>query len=150
MSRHPFRLTTLKRLREAERDQRRAELADALAADALLLERIERLGREADAWRQQTRHAAAGTVDVDQWAQANRYRWLMRAQQQQLQEQRKKLEGEIERRRQALVEADRELKVVEKLEQRHDEAERLAALRSEQKILDEMGNRAHFRKEAER
>ncbi|HHK42190.1 MAG TPA: flagellar export protein FliJ, partial [Planctomycetaceae bacterium] len=53
-------------------------------------------------------------------------------------------------RRQALLEADRELKVVEKLEQRHDEAERLAALRSEQKILDEMGNRVHFRKEAER
>ncbi len=150
MSRRPFRLTTLKRLREAERDRRRGELADALAADALLLERIERLGREADAWRQQTRHAAAGTVDVDQWAQANRYRWLMRAQQQQLQEQRKKLEGEIERRRQALVEADRELKVVEKLEQRHDEAERLAALHSEQKMLDEMGNGAHCRKEAER
>ncbi len=149
MTRRPFRLATLKRLREAERDRRRSDLADALAAEQLLCEKIDRLSHEASAWQRQVRHAGSGRLDVDQLAQANRYRWLMTAQRQQLLSQRERLQAEIERRRAALVEADRELKAVEKLEQRHQHAEQAWLLRQEQKRLDEIGNRLSPLEEAE-
>ncbi len=149
MTRRPFRLATLKRLREAERDRRRSDLADALAAEQLLCEKIDRLSHEASAWQRQVRHAGSGRLDVDQLAQANRYRWLMTAQRQQLLSQRERLQAEIERRRAALVEADRELKAVEKLEQRHQHDEQTWLLRQEQKTLDEIGNRLSPLEEAE-
>jgi flagellar FliJ protein len=41
--------------------------------------------------------------------------------------------------------ARREVRTVEKLEEKHDEAEREAELRGEQTILDELANRARGR-----
>ena len=46
MAKFKFRLATLLRLREATRDQRRAELAEAYRADNVLREHLDRVGQE--------------------------------------------------------------------------------------------------------
>ncbi len=150
MSVRPFRLESIRRLREAQRDRRRAELADALSTERLLVQQIDQLRHEAEVWQRQARHAAGGDVNVDQLAHANRYRWLLLAQREQITLQRSKLQEEIERRRAALVEADRDLKSLEKLAERHHAAERALELQREQRELDEVGARNWLRREIER
>ena len=54
---------------------------------------------------------------------------------------RAELAPEIERRRQAVVEADRELKVLEKLSERQQAQFRLDQTRAEGKLLDEAAAR---------
>ena len=119
MAKFKFRLATLLKLREATRDERRAELAQAYQADSLLEKQQDRLRKELAGLLLQSRKVAEpGTVDVDQLLETQRYELVLRAQQSQLSAQRQTVAEEIERRRQVLVEADREVRVLEKLRQR--------------------------------
>jgi len=49
------------------------------------------------------------------------------------------LEQEIERRREAVVDADRQVRVLDKLRERREREHRYAAERAESKRLDEVG-----------
>jgi len=139
MAKFRFRLATLLKLREATRDERRAELAQAYQADALLEQQQDRLQRELAGLVLQSRKVAGpGTLDVDQLLQTQRYELFLRARQSQLADQRGTVAEEIERRRQILVEADREVRVLEKLRQRQLERHREEEGRREMKILDEV------------
>jgi flagellar export protein FliJ len=79
-----------------------------------------------------------GSLDVTQLLTAQRYQLALEAQNRKLADQAAKLAEEVERRRQSLVEADREVRVLDKLEQRKRQQHREASQRAETKVLDDV------------
>ena len=148
MAKFKFRLATLLRLREATRDQRRTELAEAYRVDDVLQQRIEQMDRELVALRTQCRQAAApGAIDIDQLVAAQRYELVLRAQRKQVSGQREQVAAEIERRRQVLVEANRDVRVLEKLREKQAKRHRQEENRREIKRLDEVAGRTVVRED---
>lgn len=144
-----FRLATLLRLREAGRDERRADLADALRADRVLEERVEQYDQDlAELLASAIETASAGPVNVDFLLSAQRYEILLRAERAETVRQRGLLATEIAKRQAALVEADREVRVLEKLRERHWERFRAEEERREQAQLDEFAVQGWLRQEA--
>jgi len=144
-----FRLTSLLRLREAARDERRRHLAEALRAESVLNEHRGGIERELLVLQRQARAATEpGTIDVDQLIESQRYEASLRVQAAIMTQQAAQLEAEIESRRQALVAADREVRVLEKLRQRDHEQFRFEQARREGKQMDEIASRQYQRKEA--
>lgn len=135
-----FRLQTLERLRDAARNHCREQLADALRVDELLRAQEEQLRTNLKLARG-IQVVPAGKVDVDRLLEAQRYEGAVLVEIQHVMNQRARVTEELERRREALVEADREVKVLEKLKAarraEHDQAER----RAEVKRLDEAAGR---------
>lgn len=140
MVRDRFRLQTLLRLREAARDERRELLADALRVEAVLREQAARLEAELEGARR-LQVLQAGPVDVDRLLAAQRFEATLRLEQQGLARQQAAVSQTIDERRAALVEADRELKVVEKLKARHTERVAQDEARALVKRLDEVAGR---------
>jgi flagellar export protein FliJ len=139
MASFQFRLATLLRLREAARDERRTHLADAQRAEQLILERLAAIDDELVAGRRQYVDAArARSVNVDLLTDLARYEMILKAQRQSADQQRQAVVAEVQKRRAALVVADRDVQVLEKLretqQQRHGEEEAL----QEFKRLDEL------------
>jgi len=134
-----FRLATLLRLREAARDERRSELAEAYRIDDLLKRQGDGLAEEMGRLRVQCRMAAGpGPVDVDRLVEAHRYELALRAHGQRVARQREAVAGEIGRRQQALVEANRDVRVLQKLRERQARRFRTEQDRREIKQLDEV------------
>lgn len=141
MRRFQFRLATVVRLREAVRDERRAQLADALAVQATLEEKLEGLQRDLDeARRLQT--APVGPVNVDRLLTGERYEVQLLAEQQTLKVQLSKVLTEVARRRAALVAADQDVRALEKLRASQHEAWRLDSDRELMRELDEAAGRS--------
>lgn len=139
MSRFTFRLAGLLRLRESTRDERRAALAEAFRVDDVLRRQMDRLDAEVAGLRDACRRAAGpGTVDLDHLVEAQRYETALRSQREAILRQRETVAAEIERRRQALVEADRDVRVLEKLRERQLEQHTREEARREVKRLDEV------------
>jgi flagellar protein FliJ len=143
-----FRLDTLLRLRMAERDQRRADLAKALRAEEMLGGERSRLEDEQHQIAERTRLLKApGEANVDALLHAHRYERVLVAQHQQLASQLAQIEAEVQRRRQVLVEADRQVRVLEKLRERQAAAHRANEAKLETKQLDEAGLVAYLRRQ---
>lgn len=138
MSKFKFRLETLKRLREAHRSERLVELAEALRAEEILAENSAQLAAEISELREQQRSAMVGRyLDVNRLLEAQRYELLLKARKQELSKQSILLEAEIERRRQALIEADREMRILEQLQNRRKSQHDQVIARREITQLDE-------------
>lgn len=142
MRKFRFRLATLLRLREAARDERRTQLGEAYHAEQKLMEHKAAVISEAEALRDGYGQAAKpGALDVDRLMNAHRHRLILEAQLKFIDEQAAKLAAEIEKRRLALVAADREVRVLENLrdtwKERHRQEEQLA----EMKGIDEVAGR---------
>jgi flagellar protein FliJ len=149
MAKFKFRLAKLLRLREAQRDERRGELAEAYRADEIMEARQREVESGLAELAQMCRRAAApGPVDVDRLVETQRFEIVLRAQRLYLSQQRETLSAEIERRRGQLVEANREVRVLEKLEDRlrlrHEDEQQ----RREMKALDETAGMGRLLKEA--
>src|SRR5687768_16633654 len=100
MPRFQFRLATLLRLREAARDQRRGQLAEAFRAEEALRSRLSEVERELSDLKQQCRQtAAAGPLDVDRLIDAQRYELILLAERQSIAQQSQTLAVEIDKRR---------------------------------------------------
>ena len=139
MSKFRFRLATLRRLRENHRDEQRGRLAEAYQAEAILAERRQQVADELDGVERLQRTVLhPGATDVNRLLDAQRYLLALRAQQGTLQNQMRLLDEEIERRRLAVVEADRQVRVLDKLEDRQREQHRREQLRLETKQYDEV------------
>lgn len=139
MAQFKFRLATLLKLREATRDERRTELAQAYRADDVLADHIQQVQNESNELQKQCRRAAGpGTIDIDRLIEAQRYEIVLKLQQRHLNEQRAKLAAEIERRRVALLAANREVKVLEKLREHQLEQYKQEESRLDIKRLDEV------------
>jgi flagellar export protein FliJ len=142
-----FRLTTLLRVREATRDERRARLGEAQAAEEKLLGRRRRLEAEIAASEGAHRgQTALGSVDIDRLLNHHRYELLLKAEVQSIDREQAILKQELDKRRLALVAADREVRVLEKL--RDKLAERHGQEMSAQaaKEMDELAA-LHWRQE---
>jgi flagellar export protein FliJ len=138
MAKFKFRLATLLRLRESSRDERRAELAQAYRADEIIEQEQERLAGELDALEARSRQASApGPLDVDRLLDVRRYELVLRSRQEHARQQRQSLELEIERRRRALVDANRHVRVLEGLRHKQQERHLQEENRQEIKQLDE-------------
>lgn len=143
MSKFRFRLDTLLKIRAAERQQKRVELAQAYQAEQLLDDRLEQLELEREATRRSARVSVSpGTVNIDTLISSHRYELLLETQARMLQQQRSQLQHEIELRRAALVEADRQVRVLEKLRERQQRAHQSLEQKHEAKQLDEVGQRS--------
>ncbi len=139
MSKFKFRLATLLRLREVARDQRRADLAEAYRADDLLQEQLDLITGQRRALAERCREVVGpGVVDVDQLVEAQRFELTLDAQCKYIEGQREKITEEIERRREALVGANREVRVLEKLREKQTQRHRREENRRETKSLHEV------------
>ena len=142
MSKFKFRLATLLRLREATRDERRAQLAQAYRADEIIEHERGRVAGELRELQRRSRQASApGQLDVDRLLETRRYELVLQSQDQQLAQQHQAVQTEIERRRQALVDANRQVRVLEALRQKQLDHHRQEENRHEIKELDETANR---------
>jgi flagellar FliJ protein len=142
MAKYKFRLATLQKVREAQRDRERAALAEAFRAEQVLADRRKALTAEAEELQNLQRSAVAGPVlDANRLLEAQRYELVLNARSAELAQQQAMLAVETERRRQQLIEADREVRVLERLDERHHQDHRRREQRFEVKQLDEVANR---------
>jgi flagellar export protein FliJ len=138
MPKYKFRLATLQKLREARRNQERTALAEAFRAEQILAERRAMLSEEQTSLRNMQREAVAQRyLNVNQLLEAQRYELVLKTREQELAQQKELLAVETERRRQAVVEADREVRVLELLDERHRRQHQREQARQEIKQLDE-------------
>lgn len=150
MSRFKYRMATLLKIREGVRDERRAELATAYLAEQKLRERRDAVQAELnDHLAEQQQSVSQGAaVDVDRLLNTHRYQLILRAEITVLDRQAEMLASEIEKRRQALVAADREVRALEKLKESQYERHRQGELFAENKQFDEIASRGHHREES--
>jgi flagellar export protein FliJ len=147
MPNYKFRLETLRKVRQARRDERRVALAEAFQASDLLEQRHAELAGEQAELRALQRSAAGGQfLDVNRLLEAQRYELVLKARGQEIANQRALLETETERRRQALAEADREVRAMDLLDERQRREHQRKSLRAEYKQLDETAAQRHLRK----
>jgi flagellar export protein FliJ len=144
MASFTFRLQPLLKLREAERDRCREQLAQAYRAEQILLDQQGALQGEISQTRRLSHNRSQpGRIEVDGLLESHRYELLLRAQLQQLGQQHQQITEEIERRRQALVEADQGVRTLDKLRERH-RAEHLRDQEKQQmREMDEAALRRH-------
>ena len=142
MKKFKFRLTTLLQLREAARDERRGLLAQAYLALEKLAEQREAVEKQLAQTQSEHQHAAApGPLNVDRLMNTNRFYLILRAELQVLAQQTTAIEGEVEKRRQALIATDREVRVLEKLRDTQQERYLESQALVERKQLDEVAGR---------
>ncbi|MHB8969007.1 MAG: flagellar export protein FliJ [Pirellulaceae bacterium] len=142
MTQFRFRLESLLKLRIAERDRRREDLANAYRADQVLQQHQETLEQEIVETQQHAKQRSApGTIHVDVLLNTHRYELVLGAQLQQIHGRRKLIAAEIERRRQALIEADRELRILEKLREKHASDFEFTQQKAEVRLMDEIALR---------
>jgi flagellar FliJ protein len=143
-----FRLATLLRLREADRDERRTQLADAQRAEDIVRARIGEIEGELGRLRGDAgRLSRPGLVNVDELMEIERYELLLGAERLAAVQQQKLVAEEVERRRGALVVADREVRVLERLRETQHERHRQEADRQDRKQMDETATGAFVRKD---
>ena len=131
MSKFHFRLSTLLGLRQSARDECRLRLAEARWADAELANQTAELrAQQARTQAERRRAAGPGRVRLESLAEADRYAAALRARHADLRRRRETLAAELSRRL-ALVEADREVKSLEKLRDRDQQRHQLEAARQE-------------------
>lgn len=142
-----FRLETLLRLRIAERDQRRADLAKALRAEEMLRAEDQAVERQQAAAAQQARQLKSpGAADVDALLEMHRFELTLTTQRRTLASQIAQVQAEADRRRQVLVEADRQVRVLEKLRERQAAVHRHESERLEIKQFDELATQGFVRR----
>jgi flagellar protein FliJ len=142
MAKFRFRLATLQKLREIHRDELRSKLAEAVQAQQILEEEFSQVTREIANLQSMRRNVVTSpSINVDPLLDAQRYQGVLLAQQAKMREQMRLLLAEVERRRAAVVEADSQVKVLEKLHERKLEEHRKEQHRAETKVLDEVAAR---------
>ncbi|TWU27802.1 flagellar export protein FliJ [Bythopirellula polymerisocia] len=142
MARFRFRLATLEKLREIHRDELRLKLAEAIQAHQILEQQLGQVGDELAELEASRRAAVVGGVtDVNGILTAQRYQAVLLAQQKTMREQSRILAEESEQRRQSVVEADRQVKVLDKLRTRQLADHQQQARLTETKLLDEVASR---------
>ncbi len=149
MPAYRFRLATLLKLRETTRDERRGQLAEAQRIETLIEEQLREVEQTfARLLADRTRSSSPGLINVDWLIDAQRYELTLRAKDRDLRQQLNSVRLEVERRRQTLAEADREVRVLEKLRESQQQRHATDELLSEQKMLDEAALLRYARGEA--
>lgn len=144
MARYTFRFETLRHLRQARRDQLRSSLAEAVHAVDLLREEQARLAGEFAGMVESRRRAlAGGAMDLALVLEAQRYEVALKAREATLARNAEMLNQEVERRRALVIDAEREVKTLDKLDERRREEHRAEAERLDARALDEAASVGH-------
>lgn len=142
-----YRLETLLSLRRSERDARRQKYAEALTAQEMLNQQLDAVAAEIADVRTLTRQRTTPSeLDVDRLLRAHRYELLLQTRLRQLEQQVARVAEEAERRRQVLLQADREVRVLEKHREHQSDRHRQRELQREQKQLDDIAQRPYVQR----
>jgi flagellar export protein FliJ len=140
-----FRLATLARLREAERDARRQELLAAMAHQTRLLEGLDRLHSEFGDCHNRNRQTRSGsTLTPAQLVAQERFLSSLEAQRRELDAQLASAAEQIEFCRRRLAEAECKVQALDRLRQRRFEQHQLQMARRATSELDEVAARRHL------
>jgi flagellar protein FliJ len=150
MPKYKFRLTTLQKVREAKRVQDRAALAEAFQAEHVLAEHQVALAAEQAGLREMQRSVTPGQyLDVNRLLEAARYELVLKAREAELTRQQATVTVETERRRQVLVEAERDVRALALLDERQRRQYEKHQQRVEAKRLDEAAIQRHRARDGE-
>lgn len=140
-----FRFESLLALHCRRRDELGGELGKASEAIRRVDEQIELLQTQRDELRSQTagrfassEQEGATQVSVDRMLQEGRYDLQLAAEQNGLRATREKLEVELQRRRGLLIEAEAEVKRLQRLRETQAQQHRQLVLRAEQAEADDL------------
>lgn len=129
-------------MQQATRQERRAQLAEGLAAQrALELARTDVERELAEQGLSSASAASRGPIDVERLNAADRYRNVLRARLNIMAQDAAALAAEIDARQQALAAAEREFRVLDKLRERQHEQFRYEQSRREINATDEIATR---------
>jgi len=141
-----FRLGALERVRRQVREQCQLDVAEAEESERRLVAAQNSLERQLATLQDGMRSSVSpGQVDLQLLASAGDFGNRLQAQLTQLSQQQVRLADEIARRRSALVEADRDVKTLEKLHQRQRQQHEMTATRADQKLQDDAAARTFDR-----
>ena len=144
MSKYNFRLRTLLRLREIQRDEKRNRLAEAYQAESILSDQQQEILEELHQLQKLQRDSMGQPqTNVNQLIEVGRYQLTLRTQQTTMEKQAEILSAEVSKRREALVESDRQVRVLEKFQQRQQQQHQKQQERKEAKVYDEIGQHSH-------
>jgi flagellar export protein FliJ len=133
----PFRLDSVLKLRRRERDQAGKDVADAVAAIALLDTKLSEIAMQQRHLELLRRESSQGSISANRMLDAERYQLVLAAQHSHISGDRSLLFQELDRRRAKLVIRQQAVKALEKLEQRHDERFAEEQRKRQQMLLDE-------------
>jgi len=138
-----FRLATLLKIRERDRDL----AAKALQDVRLAIERLDEAQKEIDEsnrlMNDARKQSSFGAINLHQILDAQRYQLVLSAQSAQIADHKGKLNQELERRQFALVQGQKAVKSLEKLRDQRVQAADVEALAKQQERLDEWSSIRH-------
>jgi flagellar protein FliJ len=144
--RYQFQLESVRQLRQWHRDAQRQRLGEAMHAAQLLEEQQRKVVEEVTELRQTRRQAMQQvTPDVNYLLDIQRYELLVQTQLQRLLQQQETLEAEVERRRLILAEAEQQVRVLDKLDDRRRAEFVAEELREEQLVIGEVATQMYLR-----
>ena len=139
MKTYRFPFDAVWRVRALHRDEQRLLLADAYRADEIVERQQQQLkGELVTLQNQQREEMRRQELNVNDLLATQRYELVLKVQQQTLEKQSAMLAEEVERHRQSVVEAERDVQVMEKLDGRLRTAHHSDEQRAETRQLDEI------------
>jgi len=139
MAKFRFRLETLLRMRIADRDQCRAQLAEVLEAEQRLKDQIDEIQTDMKSQNDWTRERlGTGQLNIDLLTAGQRELIHLKTLQQDKIALMQQLIPHIQQRRQALVDADHAVKTLEKLKESRAEEHAQHEMRIESRQMDEI------------
>jgi flagellar FliJ protein len=140
MSEFRFSLQSVLKVRLAERDDRRAELADAQRSEFALQTEIDRLNRDLQYLRTHARSfLVPGSIDIAHLQNCKSCEQMLRREIDLLDQQRREVEEGVEQCHAALIQADQQVRMLEKLSDKQHEEHRRDGEKGENRRLDELG-----------
>ncbi|MHC2067394.1 flagellar FliJ family protein [Bremerella sp. T1] len=147
MAKFRFRLETYLRLKIAARDRCRAELAEVLRAEEQLKEHQTEILGEIEQQHVYIREVTQrGSLNVDLITASQREVMYLKALHLEKQQLMQKLRPHIQQRRQALIDADHEVRTLEKLKEQKQEQHEQREAAVEAKQMDEIALSGFMRK----
>jgi flagellar protein FliJ len=142
MATFTFPLESVLRWRIAQRDECRQAVAEAMRLAQLTQDRVTSCDDELQELGRHT--ASTGTIDIRQRVANDRYAAGVRRERQRLVDELTVQEAALESQRAGLVDADREVRTLERLRERNLEEFEIEERRREQRGLDELALRKHL------
>jgi flagellar protein FliJ len=141
----PFRLNKVLEVRRHVRTQRRNDLAAILAEEQLLIDQRDELSQQRAKQVQEIGQLGQqSTVDVEATARRRYFTGVIDVRLMVLGQQIQQMAEFVEKYREALIEADRDVKSLERLEEEHFSAERYSEERRTEHELSEQWQAANW------
>lgn len=139
-----FRLQSILKLRERDRDRAAASVEQAGTARTKLLDQIAQLRSESEEQNSIRGQAAVGVVNVQRLVEIQRFQLFIGQQIAGLESHVAMIEQELAQRRKQLVQCEQSLKALERLRERKLTAWNAALLHLQQSRLDEWAGYRHL------